>query len=144
MADWMRRLFHQRRDSMASVERGQDWGFAGRAACVVIDDEWRLVAIRAAGSPRERFKAACDWFLKLAKNGERALEDVGNPAIRAALDDAWNRLASETLAAAGDLRDSLRDFLDPDHDPSGHPYAAEDPGDLNLDRAFDWPEGRAS
>ena len=144
MADWMRRLFHQRRGAVAPMDRGQDWGFTGQAALVVIDDEYRLADIREARTPRERFNAANGWLLKLARNGERAFEDVDDPAIRHALDGMFNRLASVTLVEAGGLRDALREILVPDHDPNGDRDEDAEIEHLRLSRTFDWPEGRAS
>ena len=109
MASWMRRLFHQWRDTVPPVERGQDWGYMGRAAGVVVDDEYRLEVIREACTARERMAAANVWLLKLARNGERAFDAVGDPAILDAVDNALDHVASEMLATAGELRDSLRD-----------------------------------
>jgi hypothetical protein len=144
MADWMRRLFHQRRGSVAPMDRGQDWGFTGQAALVVIDDEYRLADIREACTPRERFTAANGWLLKLARNGERAFEDLGDPAIQDALDNTFDRLASMILVEAGGLRDALREILISDHDPSGDRDEDAEVEHLKLGMTFDWPEGRAS
>jgi hypothetical protein len=126
------------------LERGGDFGFTGEAASVIIDDEYRLAAIREAETPRERFHAACGWLLKLARNGERAFEDLNEPAIRLAIDQAFNDLAPAVLLSAGRLRDALRDSVDPDHDPSGddgwdQEVGSFEIGSFEIGSLVDWP-----
>lgn len=110
MADWMRRLFHQRRDVTVPAPCGQELGFVGLAADVIIDDDYRLAACQTASDSRGRFEAARGWFMKIAKNGERASYDLDDPTIQDAVDAARDDLAEAMVVAAARLRDHLKEL----------------------------------
>jgi hypothetical protein len=114
MVDWRKRLFHQRHDVSAPVVRGRDVGFTGRAGRVVIDDDYRLADFQAAETARQRFYASHGWLTKLARNGERAFEELGERALLEAVDRALDAVASAQLRAAGDLKAALSSMLEID------------------------------
>jgi hypothetical protein len=109
MINWRRRLFRQH-DPEARAVRGNGVGFTGRAGEAVIDDQYRLADIRAAGTARERARASEDWLRKIARNAERGFDEIGDPAIIAAVDNAFEAVASAMIAAADRLKNDLREI----------------------------------
>jgi hypothetical protein len=109
MINWRRRLFRQHDPEVPDV-RGSDVGFTGPAGEAVIDDQYRLAAIRAADTARARAEASEGWLRKIAKNAERGFDEIGDPAILAAVDKAFEAVASAMLAAADKLKNDLREI----------------------------------
>lgn len=107
MINWRRRLFRQH-DPGAPVVHAKDVGFTGRAGKVVIDDQYRLVDIRAAETAKQRAEAAESWLRKIARNAERGYDEIGDPAILEAVDRAFDAVASVIIIAAGELKNELR------------------------------------
>ena len=107
MINWRRRLFRQH-DPEAPVVHAKDVGFTGRAGKVVIDDQYRLVDIRAAATAKQRAEAAESWLRKIARNAERGYDEIGDPAILEAVDRAFDAVASVIIIAAGELKNELR------------------------------------
>lgn len=107
MINWRRRLFRQH-DPEAPVVHAKDVGFTGRAGKVVIDDQYRLVDIRAAATAKRRAEAAEGWLRKIARNAERGYDEIGDPAILEAVDRAFDAVASAMIVAAGELKNELR------------------------------------
>jgi hypothetical protein len=110
MVNWRRRLFPE--GGLATVVRGRDVGFTGKARRVVINDPYRLPDFRVASTSHQRLEAARSWLLKLAKNGRRGADDLGDPAIEQAVDKALDRAASVTLIVAADLKRTLAKLTD--------------------------------
>lgn len=107
MINWRRRLFRQH-DPKAPVVHAKDVGFTGRAGKVVIDDQYRLVDIRAAATAKQRAGASEGWLRKIARNAERGYDEIGDPAILEAVDRAFDAVASAVIIAADELKNDLR------------------------------------
>ncbi|MEV4569547.1 hypothetical protein AB0K12_37785 [Nonomuraea sp. NPDC049419] len=107
MTTWIHRLFFQNRSHRHDIATGRELGFSGMAAEVVIDDEYRLVALRRAETPHERLEAARMYLLKVLKNGSEVAGAHDDDEVLDLADQLRHELAEHMIIAADEMKKAL-------------------------------------